>query len=124
MENTYSNVGLAWTEVEDNKLIQSYVQDEMSILDISLEHKRLPGGIIARLKYKGVIQDTRDARGYEEYAKLRKSGFYDAYKKKPSQDHTLSDQVLQLQNEVKQLKGLLKDVVFELFKLKHKVDTV
>jgi hypothetical protein len=125
MENIYSNVGIAWTESEDNRLIEYYVNNEMSIIDIALNHKRLPGGIIARLKYKGIIQDTRDARGFDEYAKLKKSGFYDQYKKKQTQDHTnLAEQVSQLQNEVKQLKCILKDVVFELFKLKHKVDSV
>ena len=63
----YTNAGTPWTVQETADLIVEYNERKMSLLDLSLLHKRLPTGIIARLKMHKIIQTYKDVRGYIEY---------------------------------------------------------
>lgn len=63
----YNLAGQPWEKKEDDQLIKEYNIDKLKLLDISKIHKRMPGGIISRLKKLNLIDMRCNARGYEEY---------------------------------------------------------
>lgn len=63
----YSKSGASWTPEEDRQLIQEYNTDLYDIMKIGYIHKRTPGGIACRLQKLVVIDNNRNARGYNEY---------------------------------------------------------
>jgi len=67
-EDTFdmANSGKRWTTEQDELLVKQYKDDELSVLEIARAQKRLPGGIISRLKGHKLIKVEEDARGYEE----------------------------------------------------------
>ena len=95
MNNPYTRAGGKWSEDEDNKLLQLYNQENLSIDKICLEHERFLGGIITRLKkLKGCQLLQEEIRGYnefiisEDYNEMKKwqQSYYDEkYKKKDSE---------------------------------------
>ena len=66
MDSAY-NAGTAWNQQEDNKLINSYRVLQLDVTHISREHGRTTGAILSRLKKIGLINDTREARGYNTF---------------------------------------------------------
>jgi hypothetical protein len=65
----YTNIGTPWEKTEEEQLINEYTVKKYDILKICQIHKRLPGGIISRLRKIGVIEESSEARGYDEYKK-------------------------------------------------------
>ena len=63
----YTRKNKPWAESEDNEIKERYDFKEMTINEIADLHYRTPGSISYRLKYLGLVNDTRTARGYEEY---------------------------------------------------------
>ncbi len=63
----YDRSKAEWTVEELEQVKKEYESDQMSIIDIGNSHKRTPGGISYRLKKLGIITNTTEARGYEEY---------------------------------------------------------
>jgi hypothetical protein len=55
LQKDYSNHGKLWSTIEDNKLLQE-IQENKSIYDISVLHKRTVGGIESKIK-QHAIQD-------------------------------------------------------------------
>jgi len=65
--STYTNRGGTWTAAEDASLINGYNLLQKDIMELAESHRRTPGGIMARLQKHGIIQDTREARGYDTF---------------------------------------------------------
>ena len=73
-----SNKGAPWRADDDIKLEELYSDKNLNIIDISRIYKRTPGAISARLKQLSIINDRKEARGYDEYIN---SDFYIELKK-------------------------------------------
>ena len=65
----YNLAGEPWESKEDEQLKKEYNIDKLTILEICKIHKRMPGGIISRLRRLDLIDMRHKARGYEEYEK-------------------------------------------------------
>jgi hypothetical protein len=65
----YENMGKYWSAEEDAQLIKEYNIDNLKFSDIIIIHKRLPGGIKARLKKLNLAKNQSEIRGYDEYTK-------------------------------------------------------
>ena len=65
--NTFLNDTQPWTKICDEELIKFYVDDALSVLDISNIMNRYPENIIIRLVELKVIATRQSARGYNEY---------------------------------------------------------
>lgn len=65
----YNLAGQSWEKTEDDQLIKEYTTDKLDLLEICKIHKRMPGGIVSRLKRLNLIQMKHDTRGYSEYLK-------------------------------------------------------
>jgi hypothetical protein len=63
----YNLAGEPWENKEDEQLKKEYNIDKLTILEICKIHKRMPGGIISRLRRLDLIDMRHKARGYEEY---------------------------------------------------------
>jgi hypothetical protein len=63
----YVNQGLTWSEAEHGQLLNGYNILHKDVMELAQMHSRTPGGILARLKKAGVINDTREARGYDTF---------------------------------------------------------
>jgi len=63
----YNLAGQPWEKKEDDQLIKEYNINMLNLLDICKIHKRMPGGIVSRLKRLNLIEDKYKIRGYEEY---------------------------------------------------------
>lgn len=63
----YNLAGQPWEKEEDDQLIKEYNTDNLNILDLCRIHKRMPGGILSRLKRLGLIHMKDSVRGYNEY---------------------------------------------------------
>ena len=60
------NAGSAWTQPEEQQLINEYNTQNMSVDEIADIHKRKAGGISARLVKLGVIKERKEARRSEK----------------------------------------------------------
>ena len=65
----YIHSGKAWDKSEDDALIKEY--ETMDINKIGIIHKRTPGGIAYRLQTLGIIPLRFNAKGYDEYIKIK-----------------------------------------------------
>jgi len=65
--NEYSRAGQPWEMNEDSQLVKNYNINNLDIMTISKIHKRMPGGIISRLKHHNIINIRTSARGYLDY---------------------------------------------------------
>ena len=63
----YNLAGQPWEKKEDEQLIKEYTIDELNVLDLCKIHKRMPGGIISRLKHLNLIVMRNQARGHLQY---------------------------------------------------------
>lgn len=92
-----TNIGKRWTKEEETKMIKSYNEEKLDIIEIAKNHNRLPRAISMRLVLHKIIKEEQDARGYSEY---KKSDYYKQQLKlkKEEKDNT--------QNETKNLDNL------------------
>jgi len=67
LSDEYTFTGEPWLDYEDDQLIKEYKTEEKSLMEISKIHKRMPGGIVTRLKTLGIITVRSHTRGYIEY---------------------------------------------------------
>lgn len=67
LSEEYTFAGEAWLEYEDKQLIQEYTVDNLPLMEISKIHKRLPGGIVSRLRKLNLVAIRSQTRGYLEY---------------------------------------------------------
>lgn len=95
----YNLAGQPWEKHEDEQLIKEYNVDKLSLLDICKIHKRMPGGIISRLKLHNLIDMRINARGYLEY---ERSELYKEICKNKSGKRT------EKRTEIKELKTIQK----------------
>jgi hypothetical protein len=65
--NQKSNIGKRWTKDEENKMIKSYNESKLDIIEIAKQHNRLPKAISMRLVQTKIIKDESEARGYNTY---------------------------------------------------------
>jgi hypothetical protein len=63
----YELAGQPWETSEDSQLIKEYTVDKLSVLELCKIHKRMPGGIISRLRHLDLVDMRSKARGYLEY---------------------------------------------------------
>jgi hypothetical protein len=63
----YELAGQPWENSEDNQLIKEYTVDKLTVLELCKIHKRMPGGIISRLRHLDLVDMRSKARGYLEY---------------------------------------------------------
>ncbi len=61
----FTNMGKPWTKDEDTKLIYEYNVKKHDIITICTLHKRMPGGILSRLRHNKLITEVNEARGYD-----------------------------------------------------------
>ena len=59
-------VGKKWTIEEEQQLLRLYNEEKLDVIQIAEKHNRLQGGICSRLKSLKVIEDYKNARGYNE----------------------------------------------------------
>ena len=117
------NSGKPWSFQEENQLKQLY-SEGMNIIEISKIHKRYPGGISSRLKSLGIIRETRDANGYDDYLKsdLYKEACNNAKIKKNNNTNTELKNVIDCLTELKyiiyEVKNELKETKLEVKELK------
>jgi hypothetical protein len=71
VKSMFTNMGKPWSKDEDTKLIYEYDVKKYDILKMCNLHKRMPGGIISRLRHHKLIIETTDARGYDEWVKSK-----------------------------------------------------
>jgi hypothetical protein len=92
-----TNIGKRWTKEEEAKMIKSYNEEKLDIIEIAKNHNRLPRAISMRLVLHKIIKEEQEARGYSEY---KKSEYYKQQLKlkKEEKDNT--------QNETKNLDNL------------------
>jgi hypothetical protein len=85
--NDYSNCGKKWTEEQEEELKKLYNQEELDLITIAKQLKRLPGGVISRLIKLEIIEYDFQARGYnkEEIFKLKQN--YENNKTKIKEDN-------------------------------------
>lgn len=134
----YENAGKPWTKEEDENLIDLYVNKETSVLDISQIHKRFPGGIIARIRHLGIVQNDFDIRDIEKVREFVQSESFLNLKKQileakrsnrterqerlPRQANDeiayLKRDIVALRNELSELKSIVKEVIYEIYKRK------
>lgn len=98
----YSRVGESWEKIENEQLIKEYTIDNLNILDICKIHKRMPGGIISRLKHLGIISDKRKNN------KLINS---DKTKIEPTIVNSQSRELIDMRNEIVDLKKDVKEML-------------
>tara|TARA_B100001063_G_C16614434_1_gene477418 strand:- start:163 stop:618 length:456 start_codon:yes stop_codon:yes gene_type:complete len=63
----YCHSNQRWSDDEDNQLLHLYNIEKLNIGEICKQHKRYLGGIIGRLRKKGIISFSDEARGYKEF---------------------------------------------------------
>ena len=63
----YNRAGYPWDTIEDEQLIKEYNTDMLAVMELSKIHKRMPGGIVSRLKHLKIITVRNMSRGYREY---------------------------------------------------------
>ena len=63
----YNLAGKSWEKKEDDQLIKEYNIDRLNLLDICKIHKRMPGGIVSRLKRLNLVDINYKIRGYKDY---------------------------------------------------------
>jgi hypothetical protein len=125
IKEEYNLAGNPWEKEEDERLTKEYNVDMLNLLDICKLHKRLPGGIMSRLKRLGIVEFTQAIRGYLEYTKS------DLYKIRsivppkttetpltPTEKHrarferkNIPSDILQLQKDVKEIKEDIKKIL-------------
>jgi hypothetical protein len=76
-----NRAGEPWEISEGHQLIKEYNVDKLNLLEICNIHKRMPGGIIARLKRFNLIDKPDNIRGYAEYQQSDLYGDISKYKK-------------------------------------------
>ncbi len=132
----YNLAGKPWEKEEDDQLIKEYNINQLAVLELSKIHKRMPGGIISRLRHLNIIDMRSKARGYLEYEKSdlykqicknkqeKRTGFKNAVstnttinlterQKVRLQRKELPSDILQLKHEVKEIKEKV-DKILEL----------
>ncbi len=122
------NSGKFWTNDEVNQLKKSYINEQKDIIEIAYIHKRYPGGIIAKLKSFGIITESNEARGYENY---KNSELYKEASEKARERYTKKEETnnknakivkeleyIEIKNNMYELKNELKEVKLELKELK------
>lgn len=67
IKEIFNLAGQPWEQKEDEQLIKEYNNDKLNLIDISKIHKRMPGGIISRLKHLNIVVNRHEIRGYNEY---------------------------------------------------------
>lgn len=133
--NEYTNIGNPWTSQETIQLRKEYSEDQLSLLEISKIHKRLPMGIMSRLRQMNLVENQRTVRGYTEY---KLSNIYkDVQKEK--KDKVLEDkkretnivnvidkpvelEVRELKEELRAMKASLSEM-HEMLKAIYKFET-
>ncbi len=140
----YNLAGEPWYTKEDNQLIKEYTNDKLSLLELCKVHKRMPGGIISRLKRLNLIDARVKARGYLEY---QQSNLYKEICKNKQEKSTErkeskftkcritddpivtlakisptnnSSEIISLKNDIKEIKEDIKKI-FELIMVLHDV---
>lgn len=61
------NAGKPWNLSEESQLIKEYTIDKLSLMEMSKIHKRMPRGIISRLRKLNLIYMEHMVRGYSEF---------------------------------------------------------
>ena len=127
MENIdFKLAGQPWEKEEDDQLIKGYNIDMLTVLELCKIHKRMPGGIISRLRRLDLIDMRHKARGYDEY---EKSDLYKEIcknkqenkvkrlerkadtKKDTAEPTTQSKEIADLKNEIVSLKKDVKEML-------------
>ena len=72
-----------WDDAETEQIRYKYESDEMTISQIADIHHRTPGSISYKLKTIGVIDNTSNARGYDDY---KNSNLYKSIVEKGKKD--------------------------------------
>ena len=65
----YNLAGQSWEKEEDDQLVEEYNIGKLDLMEICKVHKRMPGGIMSRLKRLNLINMKNEVRGYSEYLK-------------------------------------------------------
>ena len=138
----YTLAGEPWYKKEDNQLIKEYTIDKIPLLELCKLHKRMPGGIISRLKRLNLIDGRVKARGYLEY---QKSDLYKEISKNKEEKDTErkeskitkcritddsniilplpkhdSSEIISLKNDIKEIKEDIKEI-FNLIMVLHDI---
>ena len=67
LSQDYIFAGEPWLDYEDKQLTKEYTIDQLKLMEIAKIHKRMPGGIVSRLKKLNLISMRQHTRGYSEY---------------------------------------------------------
>jgi hypothetical protein len=67
LSQEYTFAGEPWLDYEDKQLSKEYTTDKLTLMQIAKIHKRMPGGIVSRLKKLNLISMRQHTRGYSEY---------------------------------------------------------
>jgi hypothetical protein len=127
----YCNVGKPWTKEEDYQLKENYVNQQISVLEISRIHKRFPGGICSRIKSLGLVENDFEIRDIdkikeylssETYLNLKKN--YKIYKEQNSSstksyqklNENINEKINKLENDLLDLKNIVKELIYEIYK--------
>jgi hypothetical protein len=71
-EEDYTRVGEVWDPTESAQLIDRYVNQGLSLLEISKIHKRTPTGIAAQLRHLDIVKSRKAIKGYIEIKRFKK----------------------------------------------------
>jgi hypothetical protein len=130
MDNSeeYASIGEPWEKNEDDQLIREYNVDKLTILEISKIHKRMPGGILSRLKRLNLINMRKDARGYlvyqqsDLYKRIKKERIIENINKHENKKQILltnnttivkndTNDIIELKKDVKEIKETMNKIL-------------
>ena len=112
-------VGKKWTIEEEQQLLRLYNEEKLDVIQIAEKHNRLQGGICSRLKSLKVIEDYKNARGYNEDVQKQAKDFYDKKRKEKNSENAkdvkdikdVKDDVKKIREELKEIKMLLQQLL-------------
>jgi hypothetical protein len=126
----YSNAGKPWSQEEDEKLKDLYLNKKLSVLEICQIHKRFPGGIMSRIKSLGLVTNDFEIRDFEKITEYIRSEEFQNLKKEvlnarklnktksnPTNEmESMKESIVELKNEIQELKNVVKELIYQLYK--------
>jgi ribonuclease HI len=100
------NSGKPWSSNEEGQLIKEYTINMMNLTDICKMHGRNYGGITSRLRLLGIVKNSFDVRGYQEFIKSDVNKEYKEKRKEKSKPDKLDYRINKLKIELEKLEKI------------------
>jgi ribonuclease HI len=102
----FKNSGKSWSSNEEGQLIKEYTINMMNLTDICKIHGRNYGGISSRLRLLGIVKNSFEVRGYQEFIQSDVNKEYKEQKKEKSKPDKLNYRINKLKIELEKLEQI------------------